>query len=94
MKTNKSRQVLEHLEKNKSITTWEAIKLYGATRLSAIIFNLREEGYHIENEWQEEIDRNGNKTRFVKYILLTDRELQDRTKAMLDRNMSHIPRID
>lgn len=65
-KTNK---VKEHLEKNGSITTWEAISLYGATRLSAIIFNLRKRGYIIDNNWQENIDRNGNKTKYVKYEL-------------------------
>jgi hypothetical protein len=30
-----------HLLNNKIITSWEAIENYGATRLAAIIFNLR-----------------------------------------------------
>ena len=37
----KTAKVLEHLKKFKTITSWEAIQLYKATRLSAIIFNLR-----------------------------------------------------
>lgn len=37
----KARQVEEHLRKYGSITSWEAIQDYKATRLSAIIFNLR-----------------------------------------------------
>lgn len=36
--TNKTIKVLEHLQKFGSITSLEAIDLYGATRLSAIIF--------------------------------------------------------
>ena len=40
MKTNKTQQVLNHLIANGKIDTWKAIELYGATRLSAIIFNL------------------------------------------------------
>lgn len=38
---NKTKAVLEHLQKYGSITSWEAIDKYGATRLSAIIFNLK-----------------------------------------------------
>lgn len=33
--------VFWHLKHKKSITSWEAIKEYGATRLSAIIYDLR-----------------------------------------------------
>ena len=68
MKTNKTQQVIKHLKKKKSITSWDAIKLYGATRLSAIIFNLRERGYIINDVWMEEVDRYGNTSRFVKYV--------------------------
>lgn len=39
--TNKTALVLNHLQKKKTITSWEAIELFGATRLSAIIYNLR-----------------------------------------------------
>lgn len=67
-KTNKTKEVLKHLEKKGSITSWEAIKLYGATRLSAIIFNLRERGYVIDSLWMEDTDRYGNLSRYVKYI--------------------------
>lgn len=37
----KTALVLDHLQKKKTITSWEAIELFGATRLSAIIYNLR-----------------------------------------------------
>lgn len=40
----KTQKVLNHLRENGSITSWEAIQQYGATRLSAIIFNLRKKG--------------------------------------------------
>ncbi len=33
--------IREHLKKNKSITSWEAIEQYGATRLSGIIYILK-----------------------------------------------------
>ena len=66
----KTRLVLRHLQKKHSITSWQAIEEYGATRLSAIIFNLRKEGWDIQDKWIEEYDRYGNKTRFKKYFLV------------------------
>tara|TARA_R100000781_G_scaffold105110_1_gene68919 strand:- start:288 stop:533 length:246 start_codon:yes stop_codon:yes gene_type:complete len=46
-KSTKTGKVLEHLQREGNITTWEAIQLYRATRLSAIIFNLKKEGHNI-----------------------------------------------
>lgn len=64
---SKELRVLAHLKKHRSITSWEAIKLYRATRLSAIIFNLRERGYDIRSvmEYNEETG-----TRFARYVLI------------------------
>ena len=39
--------VLTHLKKGLPITSWEAIHEFRATRLSAIIFDLRQAGYNI-----------------------------------------------
>lgn len=47
---NKTNLVLIHLQEKKSITSWEAIQLYHATRLSAIIFNLRQRGHNITTQ--------------------------------------------
>ena len=66
---NKSQMVLAHLMHHGSITTWEAITKYKATRLSAIIFNLRHKGYNIESLKKENDD-----CRFVEYILHEKRE--------------------
>lgn len=72
-KLNKTECVLEHLKNNGSITSWEAIELYGATRLSAIIFNLRHRGYSIDVINLPFVDRFGTKSRFGKYILVEGR---------------------
>ena len=46
-----AKRVLEHLKKNGSITTLDALQAYGITRLSARIWELRhEEGYTIKSE--------------------------------------------
>lgn len=74
----KQNAILMHLEEKGNITSWEAIKEYGATRLSAIIFNLRHKyGMNIENEWVEFTDRFGSKSRYVKYIYKKEEEQND-----------------
>ena len=67
--TNKSKLVKEHLLNQGSITSWDAIKLYGATRLSSIIYNLRKAGYDILTQDITYIDRFGNSGTYAKYIL-------------------------
>lgn len=69
MKTNKTQMVLNHLEKYGYITSLEAIEKYSATRLSAIIFNLRKRGYNIETIMLPFTDRFGTKSHYGKYIL-------------------------
>lgn len=69
MKTTQREKVLEHLEKYGSITSIEAIALYGATRLSDIIYRLRNSGYTIITENKTTLNRFGNVTNYAKYIL-------------------------
>ena len=45
-----TRRVLNYMLDYDGITSWEAIKEFGATRLSAIVSNLRKKGFVIENE--------------------------------------------
>lgn len=66
----KTKAVMLHLQEFGSITSWEAIQQYGATRLSAIIFNLRYKyNMNIINEQIDFTDRFGNKSHFVRYVL-------------------------
>lgn len=68
--TNKTTEITRHLLEKKNITSMEAIELYGATRLSGIIYNLRRRGYQIVNKEEMTIDRYGNECRYVRYIYL------------------------
>lgn len=72
VKRTKAGEVLKHLQVNGHITSLEAIQLYGATRLSAIIFNLRKKGYNIETTDATCIDRYGHKCNYAKYVLVED----------------------
>lgn len=60
--------ILRHLEDYGEITSWEAIKEYGVTRLSAVIYDLRKV-YTIEDVWEKGYNRYGAPTRWVKYKL-------------------------
>ena len=67
---NKTRKVMLHLVEKGSITSWEAIMEYGATRLSAIIYNLRYRyGMNIDTVMVEFTDRFGDKAHYGKYVL-------------------------
>lgn len=65
----KTQAVLDWLQTHASISSMEAIQSFGATRLSAIIFNLRKKGYNIETVTCEGTDRFGNKMTFARYYL-------------------------
>ncbi len=65
--------ILNHLRKHKTITTLEAFELYGITRLSARIFNLRESGYKIGLVWETGTNRYGNQVRWGKYFLIKNK---------------------
>ena len=60
--------VLWHLKTYGHITSYEAIKEYGATRLSAIIFNHRKNGYDIDSMPLKKKTRFGKSTTIAKYI--------------------------
>lgn len=70
--TTKMQQVRNHLSSKGTITSWEAIQKYGATRLSAIIYNLRhKEGWDIDSQDIAFEDRYGNVGTFAKYVLIS-----------------------
>lgn len=67
--TSQTEQITQHLRKNGHITSEQAFKRYGVTRLSAIIYNLREDGARIENERQEKKNNFGRTVGFDRYVL-------------------------
>lgn len=68
---NKTIAVKNHLIEHNSITSLEAFGKYGATRLSAIIFNLRKEGWVIDTEITQSIDRYNHPVRYATYKLVS-----------------------
>ena len=74
---NKSQRqaVLTHLQLHKKISSKEAFELYGITRLSSIIFVLKDRGYIIETEMEQTTTRYGTTANYAvyKYIGEVDR---------------------
>ena len=77
----KTAKVKEHLMSGKSITSWEAIQLYRATRLSAIIFELKNRhGLTIGSETIVDGD-----TRYSRYYLIADPKIKCEIKDYMIR---------
>lgn len=69
---NKTQKVKEHLLRFGSITSWDAINLYGETRLSDVILKLRQKGWDIKTVRCEFTDRYGNIGKYANYVLKGD----------------------
>jgi len=65
---NKSELVRQHLLRYGSITSWQAINLYGETRLASVICNLRDKGYDIRTIMCDMVDKYGNEGQYAKYV--------------------------
>ncbi len=64
MKTKQKQLVLNHLDTYGKISSYEAFKKYRVTRLSAVIFVLRET-HNIESVWMK-----GKDSAYVDYTLI------------------------
>ena len=70
-KITKKSLVLQHLQKHGYISSLTAFIEYKCTRLSAVIYDLKKEGYNIKSETMTCISKvTGNHCNFAKYTLL------------------------
>jgi len=65
-KVNKYEEIKKYLLKKGKITSWEAITKFRATRLSDIIWKMRNRGYSIVSQWVTKKDG----TRYTVYHLV------------------------
>ena len=59
--------VLRHLEAGGSLTSLEALHLYGIARLGARVCELRKAGYDIEKETECGVTRDGSPCHWARY---------------------------
>lgn len=71
-KKRQSDRVLEYIQKFGSITTLDAFKDLGVTRLSARIFELREQGYNLKTTYESRKNRFGETCIYARYTLKGD----------------------
>lgn len=69
MKDNHQTRLLKYLRENETITSLEAIKELGNTRLAASVCELRKKGYTIITTMVSVPTRYGNKTEVASYTL-------------------------
>lgn len=69
MKLTQCDRVLKHLQDYETITSLDAFIEYGITRLSAVIFMLRRDGYNISSTFKTAKNRYGEPTSFAVYKL-------------------------
>lgn len=67
MKQNQADMILRYLEEYGSITQAEAVREFGCYRLSARIFDLREQGHDIRKTICTEKNRFGAPVTFARY---------------------------
>lgn len=67
MRITQKDRVLDFIRKEGSITSMDAYNELGCTRLSAVIFNLKEEGYEFETKFETKKNRWGDAVSFARY---------------------------
>ena len=71
-------KILKHLCERGGITSMEAFQMYGITRLSARICDLRRQGVQIYNQRHKARNRDGETVYFDRYVL-TEAEAKNDT---------------
>ena len=69
---SQTEDVVRFMKEEGSITSMDAIREFGATRLSAIIFSLREQGYDIETRMEVGKNRYGRTMEYARYVLIDE----------------------
>ena len=79
-KKTKTGEVIKYLKRYGSITSWQAIQKFGATRLSDIILRFRRaHGYgSVESVDVTEKDRYGSSCTFTKYVYHKELDLLEK----------------
>lgn len=71
MKLTQYDRVLDHLQRNGKLSQKQAIRLFGAYRLSDIIYRMRRDGYNISTTFKSGKNRFGDSVSWAEYKLET-----------------------
>lgn len=73
-------RVLDYLERFGSITSLDAFRDLGVTRLSAIIYRLRDDGYQIKTKDEFATNRFDERTHYARYEFQRETNEEDSRK--------------
>ena len=71
---NQQLRVLNYMEQFGAITSLDAFKDLGVTRLAAVIFKLKKSGVPIKKDMLVSTNRWGEEVRFARYSIITNEE--------------------
>ena len=80
--------VLKYMLDNGSITSMDAIREFGCTRLSAVIYLLRQEGYTIVSQRASFKNRHGHTGAYAVYILTKGKKYGRKESSKSNKNRS------
>lgn len=66
---NREMIIMQHFSKYRFISSMQAFELYGITRLSAVIYELRQKGVKIGSIWRTTVNRYGKEVRYMDYYV-------------------------
>lgn len=66
-KISQCERILQYIADFGSISTLEAFRDLGIARLASRVWDLREKGYDITDEWEVQMNRYGESVRFKRY---------------------------
>lgn len=69
MKATQCERILQYIEENGSITSYDAIREFGCTRLASRICDLKRVGYEFEKTTEISKNRYGDPVHYTRYSL-------------------------
>lgn len=80
-KQNQCKQILQYVAENGSISSLEAIKEFGCTRLASRICDIKKMGYTVVKEREKSQNRYGNTVHYTRYHII---------EGVIDQNIARM----
>lgn len=74
-KISQTKAILDYLKSGKPLTTIQATRMFGCTRLPNHIAELKKKGYHFDEVWETNTTRYGTTTRYKTYRMVDEERL-------------------
>ena len=74
-----SKRIIAYANKFGSITSQDAFKDLGITRLASRIFDIKQEGFGVSSTWEVRLNRYGEAVRYKRYFITKEDKPSDKT---------------